>query len=111
MIFRLISSFRVRSVYRSCTIVPFIDQNSAFVLYPIGVGSTRSKTHQDNAVGTPQSEVHATLEIHADCGAHCGVGNHITGLEVFRQGDWIIDASSTRYCRTAARWVAITPAA
>ena len=81
--------------------MPFIDQNFAFILHPIGVRSSWADAHQNDAVTASQPEVHTTLEIDADCGAHCGVGNHIAGLKSLSQDEWIIDAGWRRQTRAA----------
>ena len=85
--------FRVRPAHSSRNIVSFINKHPALVLYLIGVWSTRTEAHQDNALGASQAEVHTTLKIHADCRTHFHVGNDSTGLESKRQTEWIIRPS------------------
>src|SRR5271163_3301813 len=90
MTLRLIQLLWIRPVYSSCRVVSLVNQDPAFILYPIGVWSPRTEAHQNDGIGSPQAKVHAALEIHADCRTHLHVRDHIAGFESIRQTEWII---------------------
>ena len=55
----------------------FVDDYPSAILYTVGIGSTTSKTHQNEAFVPLQAEIHSSLKIDAKVGAHLQIGNDI----------------------------------
>jgi hypothetical protein len=77
----LILLFGVGPINDLGNIVTLINECSTVIFDLVSVRRPRAKTHEDDASGVAQPEIHSTLEIYSDRRTHLHVGNHIIGLE------------------------------